>query len=204
MRPIPRGLRTPENRNRPNCRKNARNAPVRAGLNAARSDVVWRPVRAKPMVRTIGLRSDEPDHEPARNPETTPKSAETSRGRHIAPETHVDTYSGKSLHERVRDERFRKTGLHASTRQNVSTPSSTLLTTDAQLADRPPGPPRRRCPRARCGNHRSRSPPRSLRLVQLATRERVYLIDPATRRSRRPDAAPDDRQVDDRRPQPGL
>jgi P4 family phage/plasmid primase-like protien len=137
--------------------------------------------RGRPQVRAwfgIGLRSDDDPSAPETR-ETTPESGPDEPVDTCAPETHVDTYSGKSPHTSAYKEKIPENGSTRVYGHNVSTPYD-LLTTDAQLAATLPD--LLAADILGLDVETTGLNPRAdrLNLVQLATRERVVLIDAAT------------------------
>ena len=151
------------------------------GTRLAEHGFVQGRTRGRPQVRAwfgIGLRSDDDPSEPETR-ETTPESGPDKPVDTSAAETHVDTYSGKSPYTSAYEEKIPENGSTRVYDPNVSTPHE-LLTTDAELATALPT----LCAAEVLGLDVETTglDPRAdrLRLVQLATQERVFLIDAAT------------------------
>jgi DNA polymerase-1 len=137
--------------------------------------------RGRPQVRAwfgIALRSNNDPPAPE-NPEMTPESGSDAAVDTLSPETHVDAYAGKSPYASPYGEKIPENGSTRVYDQNVSTPHE-LLTMDSQLATVLPS--LIAADVLGLDVETTGLNPRSdrLRLVQLATRERVVLIDAAT------------------------
>jgi DNA polymerase I len=151
------------------------------GTRLAEHGFVQGRTRGRPQVRAwfgIGLRSDDDPSEPE-TVETTPESGPDEPVDTSAPETHVDTNSGESPHTSADAEKIPENGSTRVYGHNVSTPYD-LLTTDAHLAAALPDLLAADVLGLDVETTGLNARADRLRLVQLATRERVFLIDAAT------------------------